>query len=138
MADPLTLECGHPRVLRWADESGEVRLWACEDCRRRFYPACPECVDVGHRDETHPDAARAVPSGLDAAWAEAEAALPEGWRLTVQRTDEDFDTWSAAAVSPAFFEGENDDDYADGQGPTPAAALRALTAALAAKENDHE
>jgi hypothetical protein len=68
---------------------------------------------------------------LDAAWAEAEAALPEGWRLAVQRTDEDFDTWAATGVSQAFFDGESDDAYADGQGPTPAAALRALAVALA-------
>lgn len=67
---------------------------------------------------------------LDDAWKAAEQALPEGWRMTVQRTDEDFGVWAASGVSPAFFGGSNDDDWADGQGSTPAAALLVLAARL--------
>jgi hypothetical protein len=69
---------------------------------------------------------------LGAAWREVEEVLPEGWRLAVQRTDEDFDVWAATAVSPAFFDGENDDDYRDGQAATPTAALLALAERLRA------
>lgn len=81
-----------------------------------------------------------VPDSLDAAWAEAEAALPEGWRpATVGPADPDaYDEagnpisapWVASVVSPAFFDGENDREWACGSGPTPAAALRALAAKL--------
>ena len=51
--DPVTTIplCLHPHVTRFQTEGGEVRLWACDDCKRRFYPACPECVTIGHRDE---------------------------------------------------------------------------------------
>lgn len=71
---------------------------------------------------------------IGAALADVEAALPEGWRLRVSRTDEDFDVWEASAVSPAFFDGENDSDaeYVHGEGPTFVAAMRALDAALRA------
>jgi hypothetical protein len=109
------LPCNHEQVITYSNALAPgVVLWACGECRIRFYP--------------HDDVSRTAP--LDAAWAAAEAALPEGWRFAVQRTDEDFGTWAATGVSPAFFEGENDDEYADGQGPTPAAALRALAARL--------
>jgi hypothetical protein len=40
---------------------GPIRMWACSDCRIRFYPACKVCVSVGHRGEEHvedEDAAR--------------------------------------------------------------------------------
>lgn len=30
-------------------------MWACNDCNIRFYPACPICIDVGHRSENHVD-----------------------------------------------------------------------------------
>jgi hypothetical protein len=72
------------------------------------------------------------PQALDAAWAEAEAALPNGWRLRVTRADESFKVWQASAVSPEFFDGENDNDAecAMGEGDSPAAALHALAARL--------
>lgn len=56
-------ECRHWSIVTWrADrEFGEgPRLWACEDCGRRFYPACPTCVTVGHRNEAHAEAAAAA------------------------------------------------------------------------------
>lgn len=64
---------------------------------------------------------------LDAALAEAVAALPEGWGISVSRQPGQSD-WSAMA-------GPNTWDLyggseATGYGPTPAAALRALTAKL--------
>jgi hypothetical protein len=71
---------------------------------------------------------------LDEAWAEAEAALPEDWRLRVTRTDDDYTVWQASAVSPAFFDGENDNDAEclEGLAATPTAALQALAAELRA------
>lgn len=50
--------CDHPTIRRWqAGVIGApdlIQVWACEDCRVRFYPACASCVDIGHRDGVHP------------------------------------------------------------------------------------
>jgi hypothetical protein len=80
---------------------------------------------------------------LDAAWAEAEAALPEGWRFRyiapAMYTGDNLPPhlmWFASATPRGWFdflgpyvEGV-DDDCIEGIGPTPAAALRALAATL--------
>jgi hypothetical protein len=29
-------------------------MWACAVCKVRFYPACPTCIDVAHRNIVHP------------------------------------------------------------------------------------
>jgi hypothetical protein len=29
-------------------------MWACDSCGLRFYPACRDCIDVGHRGVVHP------------------------------------------------------------------------------------
>jgi hypothetical protein len=68
--------------------------------------------------------------GLDSAWREAEEALPQGWRLTLGRDESDWDTWVASAVSPAFFEGENDDDIVFARASSVVAACRALAETL--------
>jgi hypothetical protein len=69
---------------------------------------------------------------LDAAWAEAVAALPEGWfgpHLYGTRNYSVSDhPYKAEAFKPN--PGRSDDPVADGIGPTPAAALRALAAKL--------
>ena len=44
--------CAHERITT-ASADGLPSLWYCDDCRRRFYPACETCVDIGHRRETH-------------------------------------------------------------------------------------
>lgn len=50
-------DCEHAeiRTFRAVSEPEVVVLWACAnlDCSRRFYPACPTCVDVGHRNVEH-------------------------------------------------------------------------------------
>jgi hypothetical protein len=55
-------ECRHPAITVFMEEGGgPIRMWACSDCRIRFYPACKVCVSVGHRGEEHvedEDAAR--------------------------------------------------------------------------------
>lgn len=58
---------------------------------------------------------------LDAAWAEAEAALPHEWRIESleQRWD---DSWEAGSGSSG--------SYIEAQGATPAEALRNLAAKL--------
>ena len=43
-----------PTIVVYAD-NGPGRMWACAKCGIRFYPACRTCVDVGHRNETHPE-----------------------------------------------------------------------------------
>jgi len=57
--DRLTAEqdmsdCTHEVIQTWGDGTTAV-MWACaaEDCSLRFYPACRECVDVGHRNIVH-------------------------------------------------------------------------------------
>ena len=89
---------------------------------------------VSKREMRYAEDALAIPPqpSLDAAWAAAEAALPEGWRLGVTRSDEDFDIWQASAVSPALFDGENDNDAecVIGEAVVPAWALLALAARL--------
>jgi hypothetical protein len=47
-------DCRHATVGTLRSEDDTVRVWACDECGRRFYPACPTCVTVGHRGETHP------------------------------------------------------------------------------------
>jgi hypothetical protein len=45
--------CRHHDVATFYQEDGARQLWACSTCHLRFYPACPTCVDVGHRNEEH-------------------------------------------------------------------------------------
>lgn len=58
LRDPET--CAHIVITTFGDGENGPSLWACEDCRLRFYPACRTCVDVGHRNIERP-AARSVP-----------------------------------------------------------------------------
>lgn len=78
---------------------------------------------------------------LDAAWAEVEAALPEGWSISSLTRSWEFgpfvphqrsagiwlDDWEVYAKGRPQ-DGEDGLEY--GSGPTPAAALLALAAAL--------
>ncbi len=68
---------------------------------------------------------------LDAAWAEAEAALPEGWHLC-EMTLHCHAGNGDGERGPWLVEAHDGDRWWSecGEGPTPAAALRALTAAL--------
>jgi hypothetical protein len=56
---------------------------------------------------------------LDAAWHEAEAALPEGWHLCL--LTHEAQGWVATA-----YRSRHDGNGFDAAGPTPAAALQAL------------
>lgn len=68
-----------------------------------------------------------VAGSLDAAWAEAEAALPEGWRMDALRTIR-----SPAYRDPVWQALVTDGPYVaiSGEGATPAAALRSLAEKL--------
>lgn len=72
------------------------------------------------------------PDSLDAAWAEAEAALPEGWAmLQLHHTAMMDQRWQAEAqsrIGPVV--AWNRVRTVIAEGLTPAAALRALTAKL--------
>lgn len=94
---------------------------------RRWYRGENKCDTLAALGSATPEPT------LDAAWKAAEDALPEGWRMRVTRRDDEFDIWQASAVSPAFFDGENDNDAecVIGEAVVPAWALNALTAALA-------
>jgi hypothetical protein len=61
-----------------------------------------------------------APDSLDAAWAEAEAALPTGWQIDrVERRDEG--GWAVWADDQPVRHREYEFEY--GEGDTPAAAL---------------
>jgi hypothetical protein len=54
-------DCPHDSITVYREaDHGPMRMWACADCHRRFYPACPVCVDVGHRNEAHVEVTYAV------------------------------------------------------------------------------
>lgn len=84
MPDPTP--CAHERITT-ASAEGLPSLWYCDDCRRRFYPACETCVDVGHRNETHPQSS-------------PEAGLRERIRAAVHRQYDagDIDRWAVLAA----------------------------------------
>jgi hypothetical protein len=96
------------------------------------FAACPRCglrVVVSHNALLAHERA-CSPDSLDAAWAAAEASLPEGWwidhlelsGMSVSFVDGSRDRlgwWEALAKGPKYVD-------AEGAGPTPAAALRAL------------
>jgi len=76
------------------------------------------------------DAARsgpASPGGLDEVWAAAEAALPEGWAITMLWGTITEARWAAAAGP---FPSKTGDPQTVTGGDTPAAALRAFAARL--------
>ena len=64
-----------------------------------------------------------APDSLDAAWQEAEAALPEGSRID-DLHEVSRGLWRASAPDSRQW------DIFEGYGPTPVAALRALAAKL--------
>lgn len=78
-----------------------------------------------------PTWAEHLPDSLDAAWAEAEAALPEGWAFDLSRAVRPPAEGAAptyyATVSRPWTTGAIEFQVS---GPTPAAALRALAAKL--------
>ena len=87
-------------------------------------PPFPSRGEVGHMAQ-RAAASEPATDSLGAAWAEAEAVVPEGWSLVhVMRPGLD-ETWGALAESD-----RGEYDHRVGRGPTPAAALRALAAAL--------
>lgn len=70
--------------------------------------------------------AKPLRDSLDAAWAEAEAALPEGHVLAEVRLFDDGTLWGASTNNVTGV-GRY---HWSGDGPTPAAALRALATNL--------
>jgi len=65
---------------------------------------------------------------LDAAWAEVEAALPEGWGILSLKSVGTL--WSASADAPSLVGLPWHERHVLAHGLTPAAALLALAAAL--------
>lgn len=76
-----------------------------------------------------------VSDSLDAAWAEAEAALPKGWWIVSVRRYYFGSSWRVDFGRPDDFDPSR---YIENSGPeksTPAAALRALAAKLRERED---
>ena len=68
---------------------------------------------------------------IDAAWAEAEAALPEGWSFGLRRwTDGSCNAWVSDVAYLPFGHFDRPVPELEGKGDTPAAALHALAANL--------
>ena len=118
------------------------------DLLRMFVERLADMDENGHGREIMAEFDRMVAASLDAAWAEAEAALPEGWAIgAVTRNVEGHGRthgqawWCSAfrlrAGAPLLPDKaasrKSWDDPLRRQiayGPTPAAALRALAAKL--------
>jgi hypothetical protein len=80
--------------------------------------------------------AHAAPERLDEAWAEAVAALPEGWAIGLIASTKD--DWTSSCYGPNWLATQDEREYVAGDGPTPAAALRALAARLSQPDATEE
>jgi hypothetical protein len=105
-------------------------VWTCWECHEKLPADEP---DLDGRMQAHLAThgiilppPRDLPDSLDAAWAEAEAALPEGWALQVAK--DRADGQAEAMAGPIEFSWPP--HVVRVFGPTPAAALRALAAKL--------
>ena len=88
-----------------------------------FDPDCEECVYLAR-----PTVIRVAPErSLDAAWVEAEAALPVGWWFEAGSRGMD-----GYRVHAQRYNGAGTGPLVTGNGSTPAAALDALRRALTA------
>ena len=146
-ANPWPLTCGVPQFVRlriyeappgvgiewfahgsWEFIDGTPASTA-EQPRIDFYETADGETTVVRPIRGNPDKSGSILAvyrpveSLDAAWAEAEGALPVGWALTHLMADPGSGGWAAFAEPPTGYEQEGD-------GPTPAAALRALAAKL--------
>ena len=135
------------RIGKWhraARRYGLSELWRCR-CGTPARAFAFGRMEVSTKVPPLADSCKAIRKGLmgiedrmvlsdslDAAWAEAEAALPKGWRLdclsNLDPPAADEGGWNATAT---LYE-DVDIDHEHGQGPTPAAALRALAERLRA------
>jgi hypothetical protein len=108
----------------------------------KAHPERRGALDVADAWQAGYEAALRPPlDDLEAAWAEAEAALPEGWIFHgVELADHSMDggswgpDWMASMSWPGHCEYDDcdhDEAFHVANGPTPAAALRALAAAIA-------
>ena len=130
--------CGWPKADH---EQMPTLVHVCPVCGDRYHDPSWDDLDAHWQEHM----ARALAESekrveLGDAWAAAEAALPEGWRVIrlefvpYRETDHGIfepNVWHAKAQSnplrPSYRE-------ADAYGPTPVAALRALAAALSEPE----
>ena len=109
-----TLDAARAEVRRLA-EVHAITLHAMDEAESAARSASP----VDREDE------------LGAAWEAAEAALPEGWDFGITMTGADGEGRYHASAAPFAY---RDGKYANAA--TPAAALRALAGALAARSKD--
>lgn len=86
--DCIWLRCREARPHSHVSETGDVVLEEPSAARAAVADTCPTCgssVTVVSTDESTSHYQPAVALTLDEAWAEAEAALPEGWVIHVRR-----------------------------------------------------
>jgi hypothetical protein len=117
-------------LLRWANTLSDSQLLAFPFLGKRSLAWI----------RAHPNGGPSVALSLDAAWAEAEAALPEGWVLLGVNHAVPEPSLPLVFVEPPFHASAREQwDRARPRvtaksvvagGDTPAAALRALTAKL--------
>ena len=106
----------------------------CPTCRFPSWSHDPAQVYMAL--QRHREAA--IVDSLDAAWAAAEAALPEGWRMQAVYWFVDDSEWVAVAYGPAPEPVDADQAAIRHGGDTPTAALTSLADALEARQQSHE
>jgi hypothetical protein len=117
---------------RYAHEVVRRRLAAIEE---ESYDEPAKATDAAmNYGQGYAAALREVEGTVDAAWAEAEAALPEGWYMGVQYGNRDA-AYVAIAADMFWLTDSLTGTFADGS--TPAEALRALAAQLRSRTAAH-
>jgi hypothetical protein len=100
------MDCAHVLVETFGDGENGPSLWACADCRLRFYPACRTCVDVGHRNIEHPDPTPATEERSEPASDRRISTEPEGLLGGLDEDDVMYDypvAMSGEPMDPVLF-----------------------------------
>lgn len=136
-AEPLSAE--EEAAAGWALIDRRFIRWHDRTCGTHTFKANrPEC-DCGLQDTLDRERARLDHDSLDAAWAEAEAALTPTRNITLTHSAPrlSYSAWSQDSATPVVM--SEDGEYVQdepgtvfGHGPTPEAALRSLIRALSA------
>lgn len=102
----LRADCRHSLIERHRNAEHDLSMWACADCKRRFYPACEQCISACHRSGhgEHVRAALAAPQpdeALRAALVDSAKVNREWFRMVANYDEDkiDWDGWAADVAS---------------------------------------
>lgn len=97
--------CRHLSINVSRNDEYDITIWACAECRRRFYPACEECVTVGHRsghgEHVEAEAAASRPAALLREVIEEVESEERRWLEWWARGGKGVFVWKRAAVQRA-------------------------------------